>query len=154
MNFMVIYWLTRCAWTSRPLPLIFLWLLQILQIAPSQLEAGATVAVEDDPSTVVVAIFPTIVVVAPIFLLMLLPVPVLPAKFAGKSAILPFVATIDRSLFQISNLPLLHRPTTQHQPYRQRMFGIRTPVLYIMSLTSYSTSTYLVRNITARIRSE
>jgi hypothetical protein len=112
------------------------------------------VAVEDDPSTVVVAIFLTIVAVAPIFFLMLLPVPVLPAKFAGKLAILPFVATIDRSLFPISNLLLLHRPSTPHQPYQQRMFGIWTPVLHIMSLTSYSTSTYLVRNITARIRSE
>jgi hypothetical protein len=84
MNSMVIYWLTRCAWTSRPLPLIFLRLLQILQTTPSHLEAGVTVAVEDDPSTVVVDTSPTIVAVDPIFLLMLLPVPVLLARFAGK----------------------------------------------------------------------
>jgi hypothetical protein len=81
MNSMVIYWLTRCAWTSRHLPLIFLCLLQILQIAPSHLEAEVTVAVEDTPSTVVVDTSQTIVVVVPIFLLILPPVLALPARF-------------------------------------------------------------------------
>jgi len=63
--------------------------------------------------------------------------------------------TAFRCYHRQESIPDQQPPLSPQASYSTpRMFGIRTQVLHIMSLTSYSTSTYLMRNITARIISE